>query len=403
MPSPGPDDQDLLRTSHEVQHDDPVTTPEERPAFSAMRLRGGRYDTPGFPLEALPELARYERLVLDVARALWKQAHPDRSRLPKGFAEQLQLRLTDVKGGSVVPVLERGTPPGQTTGPLMDDVGGLFEDARDLIEETFAAITANLEMPAALPPEALTGFVRFGSTLREHERIEFRAGSAAPIVYSQQVRRRLLARTAVERFQVEGLMGGRITRVDPEDHTFLVTTFDGRRLPGSYVDETVADDLLAVVNSQAKAPVVRVAGMLTVNAVDEVQGIDDVRSVEQFEVPEDEWGPRLMELAHLRSGWLDGEGEAVAFLALEVAREILSRADDLEHEAVTPTLSPTEDGGVLIEWASAARVVSIEIGPDLDIDMHRYAANGTSDLDERETVTIDGVLQWLRGALVGER
>lgn len=61
--------------------------------FSAMRLRGGRYERRGFPLEALPELARYERLVLDVAKVLWKQSNPDR-RVPRGFAEQLQLRLT---------------------------------------------------------------------------------------------------------------------------------------------------------------------------------------------------------------------------------------------------------------------------------------------------------------------
>lgn len=364
--------------------------------FSAMRLRGGRFERRGFPLEALPELARYERLVLDVAKVLWKQSNPDRRRVPRGFAEQLQLRLTEVESGSVIPVLERGAPPGQIPGPLMDDVSGIFEQARDLIEDTFAAITAGLEMPASLPLEALAGFVRFGSTLRNDERIEFRAGTDHPILYSQQVRRRLLARSAVERFQIEGLMGGRVTSVDADARTFVVTTFDGRKVPGTYVDETVHDDLLAVLNSQAKAPVVRLEGILTVNAADEVHGIDDVRSVELFELPERAWGKRLLELAHLGPGWLDGGGEPVAFSALDAAREVLQLLDDAAVDP--PAITPTEDGGVHLEWSDPSRVVSAEFSADLDILLHRYDASGSEMLDS-DDVTMTDAVGWLMSAL----
>jgi len=362
--------------------------------FSAMRLRGGRYERRGFPLESLPELARYERLVLDVAKALWKQGHPERQRVPRGFAEQLQLRLTKVDGGSVVPVLERGAPPGPS--PLIDGVSGIFEQARDLIEDTFAAITAGLEMPASLPLEALAGFVRFGSTLRNDERIEFRAGTDSPILYSQQVRRRLLARSAVERFQIEGLMGGRVTSVDADARTFVVTTFDGRKVPGTYVDETVHDDLLAVLNSQAKAPVVRLDGILTVNAADEVHGIDDVRSVELFELPERAWGKRLLELAHLGPGWLEGGGEPVAFSALDAAREVLQLLDDAAVDS--PAITPTEDGGVHLEWSDPSKVVSAEFSADLDISLHRYDASGSELLDS-DDVTMTDAVGWLMSAL----
>jgi hypothetical protein len=97
-----------------------VSEPSE--VFKPLRLSGGRFDeastgTVVFPLEVIAELARYERLLIKVARELWMDEHPTRKRAPKGFDEHLRLRLTAVETGSVGPVLQRREAEG---GQLFD-------------------------------------------------------------------------------------------------------------------------------------------------------------------------------------------------------------------------------------------------------------------------------------------
>jgi hypothetical protein len=361
-----------------------VSTPEA--PFSTLRLRGGRYEGPGLPLEALPELARYERLVVDVARGLWKQDHPERQRAPRGFAARLQLRLTRIDDGSVVPVLERGQADVNADALVGEDqVSGIFEDARDLLEETFLAITQGLDIPARLPLQAIAGLTRFGSSLRENERIEFRHHTSAPIVYSQGVRRRLLARTAVERFDVEAAVAGRVTGLDLERQTFVLTDLRGRPIDGSYEDEGMRLDFLIVLDTAAEAPVVRVGGRLTVTAADEVERVSDVTSVELYSVPDAGWGTRLLQLAHLRDGWLDGAGRAPSFIALDAARDLLLRLDASNIQDL-PGIFPMEDGGVQLEWASGERVVSIEVSPDFDLAVFGFRPG--EDVVEKEVSTL---------------
>lgn len=341
--------------------------------FSTLRLRGGRYEQPGLPLEALPELARYERLIVDVARGLWKQEHPERQRAPRGFANRLQLRLTRIDGGSVVPVLERGLAETDPD-PLLPDVAGVFEEARDLLEETFLAITQGLDIPGRLPPQAIVGLTRFGSSLRENERVEFRHATSAPIIYSQGVRRRLLARTAVKRFEVEAAVAGRVTGLDLERQTFVLTTLHGRPIEGSYEDEGMRLDFLEVLDSAAEAPVVRLGGRLTVTAADEVEKVGDVTSVELFALPDTPWAPRLLELAHLRDGWLDGGGRAPSYISLDAARDLLLRLST--RGLPMPGVFPMEDGGIQLEWASSDAVVSIDVSPDFELSIFSYQPDG---------------------------
>lgn len=345
---------------------------EPHSPFATLRLRGGRYEQAGLPLEALPELARYERLVVDVARGLWKQDHPDRQRAPRGFASRLQLRLTSIEPGSVIPVLERGASQPDPD-PLTEQVSGVFEDARDLLEETFRAITAGLEIPTRLPPQAIAGLTRFGSSLRENERVEFRHTTNAPIVYSQGIRRRLLARTAVQRFEVEAAVVGRITGLDLERQTFVLTNLHGRAIEGSYEDEGMRLDFLDVLDSVAEAPVVRLGGQLTVTAADEVEKVSDVTSVELFAAADAPWASRLLHLAHLRDGWLDGHGRAPSYIALDAARDLLLR---LQARPISelPGIFPMEDGGVQLEWASERKVTSIEVSPDFDLTVFGYGS-----------------------------
>ena len=123
--------------------------------FKPLRLSGGRFDeasvgTVGFPLEAIAELARYERLLIKVARELWRKENPHRTRAPKGFDEQLRLRLTTVTEGCVTPVLLRG----QGDADRRFDPDGWMHRARSSIAEALSAIVGEQRLPSTFPAAA---------------------------------------------------------------------------------------------------------------------------------------------------------------------------------------------------------------------------------------------------------
>src|SRR5690606_5839883 len=96
----------------------PMTSEDVSP-FGYLRLAGGRFDAAeGLPVTSAAELERYALLVSTVARELYLRAHPKRQRVPRGFDQAFDLRLTRVGRGSQIPVLVR---------PTVND-GGLFEN-----------------------------------------------------------------------------------------------------------------------------------------------------------------------------------------------------------------------------------------------------------------------------------
>jgi len=369
---------------------------DESDGFAPFRLRGGRYEQVGFPLEALPELARYERLLLDVARGLWRNNNPERQRLPRGFVGRLQLRLVRVEEGSVIPVLARpGLPADAET--MLDGFGGVFEQAKNLVDATFEAIVYDEELPPELPGEVVAEFIRFGSGLRKNEQVEF-LGRARTVVYDRSVRKRFLKRTATEQFSVEGIELGRVTVVDADAQEFGLTDLRGRLVRGKYTNSSLTVDFRRVLDSRNLASVVRVEGVLAVNERDETLEVEDVRSVEVFELPEFPWSSRLLELAALSAGWLDGNGKGVAFVALDFARDVLREVTD--RGISVPGIFPMPDGGVQLEWQNDPIVTSVEVTPDLDVFLYRLDVNSGNE-DNLTSTDVNVAADFIAGGFHG--
>ena len=73
--------------------------------FLRPRLCGKRFEGGGIPLEVLKDLSVLEDMLKDVAKWRFLQDHPERKRIPKGFAVDVELKLSDVAVGSTVPVI----------------------------------------------------------------------------------------------------------------------------------------------------------------------------------------------------------------------------------------------------------------------------------------------------------
>jgi hypothetical protein len=105
-------------------------------SFTRLRLSGGRFDD-GMPVEALSELLAYQELIAGVAAEIFRQANPERLRLPSRFNDRFHLRVQAIEDGSVIPVLTREVRPGTLMNP--DDE---FIKARDIIEDAVSAMAA---------------------------------------------------------------------------------------------------------------------------------------------------------------------------------------------------------------------------------------------------------------------
>lgn len=158
-------------------------------------------------------------------------------------------------------------------------------------------------------------------------------------------------------------IAGRLVSLDPENRSFRVKTLLHGELSGRYKDDALFDDLKAVLNSSAQAPVVRIAGRMSW-AGETLKRILEAQRIELLEIAGEAWSRNIIELASLPRLWDEesGGGEEISFTALEAARELLRAAQPEQDSA--PGIFPIESGGVLLEWTVPTRVTSVEISPD---------------------------------------
>jgi hypothetical protein len=216
----------------------PPRFPAMKTPFLEPKLDGSRYQGHSIPLEMLKDWAAFEELVVEVARSLYLQDHPERRKVPNGFAERFSLHLTGINEGSAKPVIQA-----VTSNTTQSENFHLFEKARDVVLAAIAvaSITATPLNATALgkfPVDLVGYFDRFGRSLREGERIELVAPqSTAPVVvYNNEIRKRLVFFKATE-YRCNADLRGSMSEVDAEKRTFILKLADGTRVSGSYSEE----------------------------------------------------------------------------------------------------------------------------------------------------------------------
>jgi hypothetical protein len=354
---------------------------EPSDAFRPLHLSGGRYEqasagTVGFPLEAIAELARYERLLIKVARELWRKENPHRTRAPKGFDEQLRLRLTTVTEGCVTPVFLRG----QGDADRLFDPDGWMHRAQSSIAEALSAIVGEQPLPSAFPTEARHTLVQFGSSLRPDELCRIVDPSGTDVAYTQAARHHLVGIVASSEVTMDGTLVGRIGELDANRRTFRFSDRSGRRVEGSFRQTGLIAELRQFTERDAVATFVRLTCRYSTDAEQRVEGIEDVEGVEPIVAVDDPLGSRLRHLLELYDGWLDGDGLAPALGAIEWVRDF---AAELTSEQLEPlVVGPTLEGGVLVEQQVAGTRWSLEIDPDGEVHAVTVPPDGAPVIQE---------------------
>ena len=325
--------------------------------FSQPRFTGARFDEHTLPVDVARDLAAYETLIIELAKYLYLSDHPDRQRVPKGFAASFRLDIERIDEGSAKPLLAL-----VMAGALVLQGGerDYFERARDLVAECVAANVANL--PDAFPKELLVHFNQFGRSLREDETLELPLpGANTGTARLTQDKRKQLVLAADQVYEREISLLGHIEEVDFAKSSFRVRLVDGGPatvpMPDSFHKHarTYAGRVHHLIN---------VLGIGTYDAWDRLQKVVTVESVEVIQ--NHDISTRLDEISQLENGWYEGLGMAPNADALSLFSEKLIAL--YPDKLPLPLITPKQDGNLLLEWHA-------EGDPSLDIDLANLQAS----------------------------
>lgn len=339
-----------------------------------IRLTGDRFQGGRLPVDSLVELERYQNIVRKLAEYDWRRDHPD-EQLPDDFRPSVSLTIERIDQGSadVLLAFEQNTVYVQYQ-----------EEAQDAVSATISAAYSGAPLPplSALPApaeaEIREDVAGIGGTLVEGQSIEFYVDPAdpAPIVITVETRKQAIVGLILADFMMvppepsastyavekrEESLVGRVTAVDADSTKYEIATAYGK-IHGWYRENTeLLEDLRAVLHSAEEGPLTRITGDLQFkNNVP--QRFWDTTRVERVQFEETPWGARLAEFAELPTGWADGAGKQISFVALDAAQQLLKAID--AAAAPLPGVFPTAEGRVLLEWADLSGIHSIEVLDD---------------------------------------
>lgn len=346
--------------------------------FIQPRFDGARFAEHTLPLEVAKDLAAYETLVVELAKHLYLQDHPERQRVPKGFDADFHLHLEKVDDGSAKPMLSV-----VAAGVLALGSGGntYFEKARDLITECVQAPEGQL--PESFPRKLLSHFNQIGRSLRDDECMELPGdGDTAAVLTPDRRKHLVLASDRV--YQREVALSGTIVEADSEKSTFRLRLLDGRQavipMPESF-------------HPQARDYWGRSHVLITVKGVaayDSWDNLQKVVSAESFDIQHNyQLSAAFDALSELQDGWLDGEGLAPNKEQLSaVAEEIIS---GFPEHLTLPMVVPTPEGNLLLEW-------NVPGSPSVDIDLAslkaEFHAFTPDDGEKEKTFDLSVSEQW---------
>lgn len=366
------------------------------PDVKRVRLTGARFEHGRLPIDSLVELQRYQQVVRIAAEAEWRVEHPG-EQIPSNFHDSVSLTIDHIDEGSA-------------------DVFLAFEHHQEFIryqveaqaatDAIITAIYSDTDLPdlPVLPPDEDFQFretvAHIGTTLKPEQSIEFYhdGPNSAPVSITVETRERAADRIfSIDDFLVspefstatssleklnESLVG-HITALDADKQQFSLVLSDGRTIQGRYRDHPeLLEDFRAVLNSTADGPLTRITGELQTKSGDAWR-FWKTTSVEQVEFDNTVWGLRLSEFSALPSRWDGGEASQITASSLDAAQMLL-RAIDREQTS-GPGVFPTEEGGVLIEWANTGQVSSVEVLADGSFEL--FAIKRDDDKGQHSTTT----------------
>lgn len=328
------------------------------------KLVGERFQGHAVPLEVLTDFAALQEMLVETAKWKFRQEHPDRERIQRNFAKDIELQLVGIEDGSAVLVIALSFaslfPP---------ENAKYFEQARTEIVNAIAE-SAQGRSPQ-MPPSLLSYFDRFGRSLRTGESIEFPHGDR-PAALTPEVRKHLIHAAKVEVWTEELSLRAKIYEADQAHDSFEFELSDGTRAKAP-LDDRYRDAVLDTFMGYRDSAFVVIQGVAQRDRSDRLKGFESIEHVTPLD-PLDVT-LRLEQISAIRDGWLNGTGRAPSKNRLEWLADAFDA--NFDSDLPLPYLYPTAEGGVQAEWSLNDWAVTLEI--DLEKEQGEYQALNLKD------------------------
>lgn len=356
--------------------------------FGLFKLEGERFDRLGMPVEALDELLAYREIIVEVAKLLYLRYNPDRQRVPRGFENQLALRVTDFQEGSASATLVR-VPTNhqfhQDEDSSDDDDGwdfDVFDFSRNAFNITYEAISVGNEPPIPINRKLAASIARLGKGLRGDEKLVLGDDpDGSPKTFVNERRRKRFKDLASSLPEFDWTVAvGSITQLDTGKQTCVVRT-STRHIRCKYpiwmagiVREHLADE-------ETLEPTVALYGMGTLRADGSPEFIESAQRIVKAgaDADKDAIHPKLALLRKLEPGWAGMDSIPPTTGALAKYESFLAtvgyrRTTELEPIAL-------ENGGIRMEWANPSASFVAEIEASGGMYFCRLPNDGGDDRD----------------------
>ena len=359
--------------------------------FLRLRLRGGRFHEGAVPLSLLRELSALEELIVAAARERFLSENPNRKRVPKGFTQDIQLKVTGIaKACSVVEISVADESPRLPKMP--PPYYPYYERARkDICSALRSATDESATNP--LHPPLLHHFDRIGRSLAPGETMHFESQSGGEeAVLTPEVRRKLLSVAGTTSITEETVLRGSVPEVDQARKTFELQQIGGKKLSGP-LPEQHRETILEAFRGYREQVRIQMEVVGTFDRQQRLHGWEDVRQISILDALN--IAAQLDELRTLEDGWLDGSGSAPPAAGLEW---FLARFEQYyPAELPLPRVYPTPGGGAQLEWSLGSNEVSIEVDL-IPRKAEWHAVDLSSGKDEFELLDLDTARDWDRVA-----
>ena len=358
--------------------------------FLRPRLRGARFADGEIPLQVLADLTALREMILEVAKWRYISENPSRQRVPRGFADRIDLKLTGLGDGSAVPIISITTTDRSLEGTGMP-YQEFFELARDDIASVIAIESGIYQIPNGkpLPNQFLAYFNRIGRSLRDGESLEFpMPNGSGPARLTRESRMRLLQRSTITELAQEVTLRGVVPEADHIRMTFELQQIHGGKtvcpMPEQHRETIIA--AFQGYRDNTKILVQGIGRYDRQNRLSSLESVEQVTLLETLDVP-----ARLDELRTMRDGWLDGVGRPPSSDGLNWLSASFENyfSDDLP----LPNVYPTPEGGIEAEWSLGT--VSIILEFDLDTHQgHWLRFHKESDEEDSQSLDLENSREW---------
>lgn len=345
---------------------------EVKQEFLKPKLVGERFQGPAVPLEVLTDFVALQEMLVETAKWKFRQEHPNRERVQRNFAKDIEIQLVGIEEGSAILAIVLSFSsllPTLFSPENLPENAKYFEQAKTEIVNAIAQSSEGRS--PQLPPNLLSYFDRFGRSLRSGESIEFPHGER-PVALTPEVRKQLIRAAKVEVWTEELALRAKIYEADQAHDSFEFEMSDGTRAKAP-LDDKYRDAVLDAFRGYRDGAFVLIQGVVQRDRSDRLKGFESIEHVTPLDSLDVTL--RLEQIAAMQDGWLDGKGRAPAKDKLEWLADAFDA--NFDSDLPLPYLYPTAEGGVQAEWSLNDWAVTFEI--DLDKKAGEYQALNLKD------------------------